>query len=206
MGVVATITISTVDYYVYGLTSDAVGDADDYFAAALGAAEWTAATTLQKQQALISAARFLDRALIWSGTATADPQDLKWPRDGATCRSTVITDGTIPDNIVLGEFELALALLKDPDLLTSSTGTGSNIRRAKAGSAEVEYFRPTIGTVGDVRVPRQVWDLVGCYTTAATPTGIGGAWDSGTLDSDGNERTSYFDDCENDFRREEGFR
>lgn len=204
MATVATITISSVDYYVYALTANAVDDADDYFAAALNATGWTGATTLTKQQGLISATRLIDRALIFSGTKTVSSQALQWPRDDATCRDDAVTDGTTPDNIALATFELALALINDPTLLTSNS-SGSNTKRAKAGSAEVEYFRPTIGTSVDVRLPRQVWDLLGCYTTAANVSGIGGAWDSGTLDSNGEERTSYFDDCENDFNRSEGF-
>lgn len=204
MAVVATITISAVDFYTYALTTDAVDDANDYFSAALGATEWTSASTLQKQQALISATRLIDRAIIFSGTKTVSSQSLQWPRDDATCRSEAVTDGTIPDNIALANFELALALLKDPTLLTSNSA-GSNTKRAKAGSAEIEYFRPTIGTSIDFRLPRHIWDLLGCYTSGANSSGIGAVWDSGTLDSTGSERQSYFDDCQNDYNRSDGF-
>lgn len=190
MATTATITISSVDYTVYSLTADAVQDADEYFAAQFGET-WSSLTTLQKQQAIISAARLLDRAVLWSGTKTSAAQALQWPRDGATngCTGTAVTDGTTPDDIAYGEFELAALIAADAGLLTSS-GSGSNTKRVKAGSAEVEFFQPTIGTSDDTRLPQAVHDLVGCFVDGANGVTPTGGFASGTTD------TSSFDDCD----------
>lgn len=195
MAIATTITISAIVHNVYGLTSDPVQDADDYFGGRLGAASWTAATTLTKQQAIISAARFMDRRGNWTGVQTdaATPQALDWPRDSATCSGTAVTDGTIPDNIAHGEFELALALIEDESIQDSSTSGGSNLKRAKAGSAEVEFFSPTLGrgaTVGETQFPTVVQELVGCYLEGASGGGIGAPYVQGTTE------TSSFDDCD----------
>jgi hypothetical protein len=191
MGVVATITIGAVNYSVYALTSNAVSDADGYFAARLGAATWTAATTLQKQQALVSAARMMDRRAKFSGTKTSDAQPLQWPRDSATKCGEAVPDGTIPDEIALAEFELGLALLVDAEI-QATQGTGSNLKRAKAGSAEVEFFIPTIGTSSATQFPQPVQELLACYLDSA---GFRMApFVDGTDPDCCNERSS-FDDC-----------
>lgn len=197
MAVVADIVIGAVTYKVYGLTSDAVQDADDYFGARLGATAWTGATTLQKQQALVTSARFLDRGMLWSGKKTSSTQPLQWPRDGAMCRGDAVADGTIPDDIARGEFELALALLEDESIQDSS---GSNQKRVKAGSAEVEFFRPTEGDAG--RFPVPVQELVACYgagsATAAGPFADG-------TDPDNADEATSFDSESNSLGLSEGF-
>jgi hypothetical protein len=167
MATTATITIGTTDYTVYALTADPVSDADDYLAAKIGST-WSTATTLQKQQALISAARMLDRAVVWSGTKSSPSQALEWPRDDAVngCDGTDVTDGTTPDNIALAEFELANQLFLD-STLADGTGTGSNVKRVKAGSAEVEFFTPTFDTDYNTRLPVAANDLARCYMSSA---------------------------------------
>jgi len=191
MASIETITIGANTYSVYGLgNADPVADADEYHAATIGET-WSALTTLQKQQSLISAARLLDRAILWSGSVTVEGQPRAWPRDSATngCTGLAITDGTTPDDIARAEFELAMALAADPTLMSSSSA-GTNTKRVKAGSAEVEFFQPTIGTNEETRLPQNVHDLAACYMDAAggiTPSS--GSFSSGTGDNtsfDGN--------------------
>lgn len=176
MAVIATITIGAIDYSVYALTSDAVDDADNYLAAKIGST-WSTATDLQKQQALISAARFMDRAVVWTGEKTVAAQDREWPRDGAVdgCNGDeAVPDGTTPDEIALGEFELADLLFLDASI-QAGTGTGSNVKKVKAGSAEVEFFTGTSGTSDETRLPTSVNDLVNCFIegSAVTSTSFG---------------------------------
>jgi len=162
MAQVSTITIGAVNYSVYALTADPVQDADDYLGARIGNT-WSTATTLQKQQAIITATRVLDRAVFWSGTRTdpTTPQPLEWPRDSAKngCTGEAVPDGTIPDEIAHGTFELAYLLFLDATL-QESAGTGSNVKRVKAGSAEVEFFTPTLGSGEETRLPQSVHDIV----------------------------------------------
>lgn len=183
MAVIATITIGAVDYSVYALTSDALADADDYLAAKIGST-WSTASDLQKQQALISAARFMDRAVLWSGDKTVDAQPREWPRDGAVdgCNGDeAVPDGTTPDAIAHGEFELADLLFLDATI-QASTGTGSNVKKVKAGSAEVVFFTGTSGTSEETRLPTQVNDLVSCFIEGSEVAGF--SW--GTTDADGD--------------------
>lgn len=197
---VETITIGSDTFSVYGQgNADPVADADSYFAAVFGET-WSALTTLQKQQALVSAARLMDRAVLWSGSKSVATQPRQWPRDGATdaCTGTSVTDGTIPDGIVFGQFELAGSIAADSGLL-SSPGSGSNTKRVKAGSAEVEFFSPTQGTNLETRLPQNVHDLVACFRD-----GAGGILPSSGSLSSGTGDDSAFDDC-NQHDLDEGY-
>lgn len=197
MGQVATITISAVNYSVYAITTNAVADADGYFAARLGAALWTAATTLVKQQALVTAARMLDRRGEWTGTKTVAAQPLDWPRDGATKCGEAVTDGTVPDDIVYGEFELALQLLID-ESIQAQPNNGSNVKSVKAGSAGVEFFVPTASS-GDATIfPTPVMELVHCYLDSANDATAGAPFVDGTNPDCCNERT-HFGECGGEF-------
>lgn len=190
MGQVATITISAVNHSVYAITTDAVADADGYFGARLGAASWTAATTLSKQQALVSATRMLDRRATFSGTKTVAAQALQWPRDSATRCGEAVTDGTIPNEIVYGMFELALSLLVDADI-QNAANNGSNVESVKAGSAGVSFFVPT-ATSGDATIfPTPVMELVRCYLDSASDVAAGAPFVDGTNPDCCNERTSF---------------
>lgn len=195
MGQVATLDIGTNTYSVYALTTDPVDDANDYFSARLGASAWTDATTADKKRALVSAVRWMDRSVTWSGTVadSVTPQPLQWPRDGATCNGEAVPDGTVPDNLALAEFELALALLGDASAQDSS-GQGSNVKSVGAGSAQVEFFSSTVDTSTDTRLPQPAHDLVKCYfgsqgLIAGTASGV--------------DSESAFGPC--DFDRSEGF-
>lgn len=192
MGMVSTITIGADTFSVYALTADPVADANSYFAARLGASTWTAATTLQKQQSLITAARMLDRRAIFTGTKTNPSQPLEWPRDNATSCGEAVPNGTVPDDIVLAEFELALALLIN-ESIQASASTGSNIKSVRAGSAGVEFFLPTVGTSLATQFPQPVHELLHCYlvgfSTRVAPivTGV----DPNCC----NQTSSFNDDC-----------
>lgn len=181
MAIISTITISTVDYSVYADTADPEQDALDYLVGKIGST-FADATQLQRQQALISAARMLDRSVAFTGEETTPGQPRAWPRDGAAnnCTGEDVTDGTTPDDIAFAQYELADILWLDADVAASS-GTGTNVKRVKAGSAEVEFFTGTSGTLGETRLPTVVNDLAGCYVEQS---GIsGGSW--GTSDAAG---------------------
>ena len=165
MGTVATVSIAGNTYSVYGLTSNPVADADAHFGAQLGADNWAAAPTDTKRKALVTAARWLDR-LAWKGTPSVGGQPLAWPRDDADCNGTPIANGTVPDAIARGEFELALLLLGDSSLVENAS-TGSNVKRVKAGSVELENFAPTLGRSTDAPLPTVPFQLVRCMLAGA---------------------------------------
>jgi len=178
MAIATTITLAGISYDVYGLTSSPVVDADSYLNAKLGATTWAAASADDKARALVSAARWLDRVSAFSGDKTSASQALEWPRDGAYCGTTAIADGTIPDAVAQAEFELAFILIGDSSAQDAS-GQGSNVKRVKAGSAEVEFFDATIGTFDDTRLPTAAHDLLKCLFSGAS-TNLGGGTAYGT--------------------------
>jgi len=194
MGIATTVTISSVDYNVYGLTSNPVGDATSYLAGILGAADFAALSADDQARALVSATKWLDR-LQWSGAPTDPdtPQPLAFPRTGLpTCRGITYADNIVPDPIVQAMFELAEILAADATAQNSS-GQGSNIKKVGAGSAQVEFFQPTINSASDTRLPQVAQDLVACFlagsaTNKATATGTGNssAFDEDDFDKSGD--------------------
>lgn len=149
------ITVGT-DTYV------TVAEADTYLAQALHAGTtWSGAGTPTKEQALVTATRMLERQ-TWVGTRAPLPPGpwlLDWPRSGVTDPdgNTVASD-SVPTFIEDAECELALALLVDSSVQTSES-SGSNIAALGAGSARIEYFRPTAGG----RFPTIIQELIGFY-------------------------------------------
>lgn len=146
-------------------------EADAYFADSINSAAWDASSSSTKNKALISATRYLDRQL-WQGVKTVDTQDLEWPRTGAFCNGVQVDPNTVPDRIKEAQMEMAQKLISSPTL-SNNLNTGSNTKRAKAGSAEVEFFRATKGTI----LPDVVQQLAGCFlkgfTTSSSGVGLG---------------------------------
>lgn len=105
---------------------------------------WAALSDDQKGENLVAATRRLD-LLRWAGEKSdGASQPNAWPRTGVT-----YPDGTaVSTTDVPLEVEQATILLAGSialDATNSEAGTaGSNVRRVRAGSAEVEFFRPTI--------------------------------------------------------------
>lgn len=185
-GVVSTVTISSVDFEVYSFTADPVADADAWFSARLGASAWTSAVTLSQQQSLVTARRWLDR-LLWSGTKTDTNQETEFPRDSLTCRGEALADNLVPAGIVWAEFELALILLADA-AAQAKASQGSNVKKAKAGSAEIEFFVPTLGSSLDTVLPTIAQQYAGCFLTGALGSSTFGAY--GSQDDDGSSEFS----------------
>lgn len=162
-----TITVGT-DTYV------TVEEADAYYAQSLDFDTWDALDTTQKERALVTATRTLDRQ-VWQGTKTDPLQDLQWPKTNVVDRDGNVLDPLIvPEDIKTAEIVLALMLYLDPTV-ASNKNAGTNIKHLKAGSAEVEYFRPQTGG----RFPTIIMELIGQYLASATQVSMGGA-DYGT--------------------------
>ena len=122
---------------------------------------WATGDPDQKARCLISAFRAIDPLMPDTVDPLAAPQPVK-------------------DAQVVYAYELS----RKP-ALEASTSTGSNIKAAGAGPAQVEFFRPTDGS----RFPARVTELLAPYLgLGITP---GSAPGSG---SDGP--SSQFDDCD----------
>lgn len=146
------VEISGIVYPVY---SD-LDTANEYLAADFNAAKWRAETDEdQLKRAIVSATRTLD-SMAWLGTKT-DPDQLNaFPRTGMGLSD--ISDDEIPQEIVDANALLARHI-HDGSFIPSAVTLGSNVKRQKAGSVEIEYFSPTL--LGDPnRLPQDVLDLV----------------------------------------------
>lgn len=180
-----TVTIGSVTYDIYG---DHVGvttplSADEYLGGSLNASAWTAATVDDQARALVTAGRIFDKQL-WVGTMTdtVTPQPLAWPRTGVpTCDGIVADPNVIPDRVIFGSYEYALAILQDATTQTE-VNTGSNVKRQlerkKVGDLETEdeteYFSATNSGVNvATRFPTTVQEYIRCY--------IGGTLDGATV-------------------------
>lgn len=195
MSSVSTVTISGNDYSVYGTEAEV----KQYLAGRLGTEAYDNASGGERKKAHVQATRWLDRER-WTGspTDTTTPQPLAWPRTGVTdCDGNAVPDNVVPDDLCAATAELVLVLLQDSSADQNAT-QGTNIRRAQAGSAIVEFFRPGSsdgsGQNGTI-FPTQVQKLVGCFLEGA----------SGYVapDARGTDQPSSF--CEDDYNLKRGY-
>jgi hypothetical protein len=137
-----TVTISTNEYTVY----ESVAFISAYLAADPGrSARWAAFTTDQKSQGAVASTRYIDRQ-SWAGSKADADQDLAWPRTGVTYPDgTAVASDTVPQQVLDAFCLLACDLVAKP-ADADKLSTANNNKRVKAGSAEVEKFRPEAGT------------------------------------------------------------
>lgn len=141
----AIVTINSVDYDTYAT----IAEASEYLSADFVLASvWSGLTSDQQAQVLVSSARRFD-TLSWKGDKTSDSQPLAWPRSNTTI--TGVDDSAIPEDIVNASIMYAALVAQTPDLL-SAQNQSSNTKRLKAGSAEIEYFSATSGSIMPTRV------------------------------------------------------
>lgn len=104
-------------------------DADTYFSDRLESDAWSNAEDLTKDQALVTATQMLDD-LTWSGIVANSDQPLAFPRSGSYFDPRkgyiVAFPDDIPDSIKVATYELALHLLSNDGLL-SSTGSVTDL-------------------------------------------------------------------------------
>ena len=154
------VTIGATEYQSYAT----VAVADEYLAADIvRAVPWEALTEDSKGRALVSATRMM-LALPWCGTVPDPAEDQASP---------------IPDVAAM----LAADLAANPALFADASGN-SNIKRAKAGSAEVEFFSPVDG---GPPLPKALWDRLQaadlmCLGIGDTDVTLDGAQPFGTSD------------------------
>ncbi len=153
---ITTITISTIAYIAYA----SVAEGNAYLNTdPLRAAAWEVLDTAGKGKALVSATRRLDLER-WKGTKTGGEgvQEEKWPRTGVTyLDGTAVSTTEVPQELENATALLAGSIVLDSKNAEGGTG-GSNVKRVKAGSAEVAFFRAT--TPGSAIQDESVMDLV----------------------------------------------
>ncbi len=161
-------------------------EADTYFADSINNTLWSAYSSAQKDQGLVTATRQLELQ-AWDGTKEVDSQDLDFPRTGLTdCEGNSVTADESLEIAKEGQFEYALALLQDSSLLTTTNVTGTNIKKLEAGSAKITYFRPEKGS----KYPLQVLSIMKCFFLGNSST------DATSMSVSGNDDCSSFTDSD----------
>lgn len=113
-------------------------EANEYLAIRFGTELWVAADTVDKEAALSTATRLLDRK-TYVGNAVSSIQELAWPRVNATYWDSRLgldsdASGIIPKQIVRATCEIALNIINNPDVLS---GTNNNFEKIKIGPIEI---------------------------------------------------------------------
>jgi hypothetical protein len=122
-----------------------VDEADAYNLSRVFATDWADLDTDVKLAALMSAARLLDDAFVWTGTAVDAVQALTWPRVGMLTRNGfAIGTTTIPTELKNAQSVLARQL-NAADRLADSDAEKQGISSLRAGSVAVT-FKQTSGS------------------------------------------------------------
>lgn len=162
-----TLTIGGNDYVAYAT----VAEADAYLAVdpTRGPA-WAQLTEDQKASNLVAATRRLD-LLEYSGTKADPAQENQWPRENATCNGDPVSSSGVPVELQNATILKAGSITLDASQ-SNAGGSGSNIRSVQAGSAQVEFFRPTIPGLG--LQDETVFSLVRCLLAGSSAAGAVG--------------------------------
>jgi hypothetical protein len=126
---------------------------------------WAALDGASRDRALVEAFHVLERQRYKGVRTGGGAQSAQFPRDGiANCDGYDQSGVTpAPIEVLQAQVLLAAAIVVDPSLATADS-TASNIRRAAAGSAEVEYFRAGSASGGPgTRFPTPIQELLRCY-------------------------------------------
>jgi hypothetical protein len=151
---------------VYGTTQAC----SDYLLSSIGdgATAFAAADTNTREVLLVAATRYIER-LAWRGAPTTPPVNnttLSWPRTGITG----VDPQTVPQALLNAVFELVGLIADDPGVQTA-IDSGSNLQSLGAGSARLQFFRPTSADDRNATVLPQVVDqLVGQWLASADPS------------------------------------
>jgi hypothetical protein len=118
-----------------------VTEADEYFGDKLDVDAWMSAAPLQKEQALMSATDIFEE-LPWTGYMQDAGQDLAFPRIGwyfdPRLGTNVLLEGTTPNRIIVGCFDLAYHLLNNDGLMDNTGG----VLNMDIGDISLKDIRP----------------------------------------------------------------
>lgn len=119
-------------------------------------------------------------------------QTASFPRTGLTDKyGLALSEFVAPEDVESAQIELAFEISQDSSV-EGGANTASNQKRLKAGTAEIEFFRPTDGTP----LPSVAWDLlkpfINSLTGSAGSVGFGTGCPSHFDDADTYTRTQGF--------------
>ncbi len=153
---------SLIDATVGGASANSyatTAEGDTYFAARLYSTDWTGASTTQKEQAMIMAARRIDEEDFVGYRPPGSTQALKWPRSWALIPDTPYTyyeTDEIPQIIKNAQFEYALLFIGSDITAQSDL---ANYKRIKVDDIELEMNQPVQSGTIPAEVSRLLKDL-----------------------------------------------
>lgn len=117
-------------------------EANSYFQGAIHGDAWDAASNEDKDRALVTATRMLDR-LRWTGSRASTSQDLAFPRSGVSDRYGVaIASTVIPTDLKEAVYELAASLIDNSAGASGGSGAG-NVKAIATSRTRIEFFSGT---------------------------------------------------------------
>jgi hypothetical protein len=133
-------------------------EANAYFANRSDSNSWLALNNNQKEDHLVTATNYLEDSVEFVGVAVSTSQPLAWPRVGSYFEpkygSTVALPETeVPDRVKRATFEMALHLIDNPGVLSTSTvvediTVGSiSLREIRNPSKLPHMVRKTLGSL-----------------------------------------------------------
>jgi hypothetical protein len=180
-----TITIGAADY----VSNSSVAEADNFLAVdPVRATAWAALDVDGKGAKLVAATRRLN-PLLWMGEKTngEGTQPDAWPRTNVTyLDGTAVSTTEVPIEVDQATMLLAGSIAINATVSQTAT-SGSNTKRLKAGSAEVEYFK---ATSGKALQDETAWALVKQFMGRVTSNSVGAT----APGSSGVETSSFLDD------------
>ena len=171
--------------------------ANTYLDESVRGAPWKDVSGADRDRALISAFREIEKAKYVGVRTGGDAQVTQFPRDGIVNCDDIDRSGDSPAPIEVQEaqMEYAFELSQDPTLETSS-GSGSNVKSVGAGTAKVAFFQPGRDSSGNkgTQFPTIVQRLLGCFL----------AGPSFGVTATGTDAESSFTECD-EFGLSKGF-
>ena len=136
-------------------------DGDAYHEGHLYASAWTAATTPNKEKALVMATRLIDGQFQFEGVKVSDAQALQWPREGCHdpdadgWNGGTVADNVVPKGVVEATCEMARELLV-ADRTAAPAGEG--LKYQNVGTTQTGYDksdrRPVISRVAQAMLAK----------------------------------------------------
>ena len=141
-----------------------VEQADDFLSIdSIRYSAWEILDNETKLKRLQEATRRLD-LIDWPGEKTNSGQENEWPRTGVFCNGDAVDSETIPKRIIQATAVLAGDIVLNPNAASSQPGN-KNIKRVQAGSAVVEYIRPTLSGFSFSEASPDSFALIQCFLT-----------------------------------------
>lgn len=145
--VIATVGASNANSYA------TVAEADSYFSDSFGRSLWSQTTQANREAAVITASRYLDQYMTWTGQRATSDQAMEWPRINTfdkTGRPYAID--IVPGPVRFATFELAYYIVENGGLSFAS----QSVDRVKVGPVDVEFTQNSV----DEGIPSFVENLV----------------------------------------------